>query len=100
MFNKSYFCLFLLLISYGWTLPSVCLVPLADMFNHHCDSTTHYIVNTDFESNPEKSHPKYRIKKHKINLSLMGEPTLTFSPEEIEKKKLYVYRNKRKEYVK
>ena len=66
-------------IRYGWTLPSVCLVPLADMFNHHCDSTTHYIINRAFEKYPEKAHEKYRIKKHKINLSVMKDPLLAFS---------------------
>ena len=30
---------------FGWSLPSTCLVPFADMFNHNCEATTHYVVH-------------------------------------------------------
>lgn len=68
----------------------MCLVPLADMFNHNCDSTTHNMVNTNFEANPVNAHIEYRIKKHKINLELFTHnPNLVFSKEDIQKNKLF-----------
>jgi hypothetical protein len=41
---------------YGWSLPSTCLVPFADMMNHSCESTTHYIVNSLYEKRPQRKH--------------------------------------------
>jgi hypothetical protein len=75
---------------YGWTLPSVCLVPLADMFNHHCDSTTHYMINTRFEGHVEQAHAKYNIKKHKIDLELFQDKSLSFSQEDIQANRLFL----------
>ncbi|EWS71999.1 RuBisCO LSMT substrate-binding protein (macronuclear) [Tetrahymena thermophila SB210] len=100
--NKElfYYCYELCMTrGYGWTLPSVCLVPLADMFNHNCDTTTHYIINREFEQHPKKAHEKYRIKKHKINLQLMKDPLLVFTEEDKIKNNLYQYQNRRLKYV-
>jgi hypothetical protein len=41
--------------SYGWSLPSTCLVPFADMCNHSAqDSTTHFLVHREVEGGAPK----------------------------------------------
>lgn len=38
---------------YGWSLPSTCLIPLADMCNHRDKQTsTHYVVHRRYELDP------------------------------------------------
>jgi len=75
---------------FGSNVPSMSLVPLVDMFNHHSDpSTNHYLVNKRFESDTEHAHTEYTIKKEKINLELFKDKALTFSKEEVESKGMF-----------
>ncbi|KAL4463988.1 hypothetical protein ABPG74_005925 [Tetrahymena malaccensis] len=55
---------------FGHFLPYTCLVPFGDLFNHGNHSATHYIVNNLFEADESIAHPKYKIKKNKIDLGI------------------------------
>ena len=41
---------------YGWSLPSTSMMPFADMFNHHNQCTTHYLVNKKYEADVKSKH--------------------------------------------
>ena len=73
--------------SNSWSLPSSCMIPYADMFNHSADiPVDHYLVDLKREreyyqeNNEEKKHKmlkgSYKIKSDKIDLSIFKEELL------------------------
>ena len=89
---------------YGWSLPSTCLIPLADMCNHNdVQNTTHFIVHRQYEINSETKPPEYIIKKEHLDLSLMGIQPPAEKPTKITHKykfvRKYIERKHRNEIV-
>lgn len=37
--------------AFGWSLPSISMIPLADSFNHGLSYLDHYLVDTELEMN-------------------------------------------------
>lgn len=54
---------------YGWSQPSNCLVPLADMFNHSLYwNCSNFVVYRKYEEHPETKPAEYNIKKEHVDL--------------------------------
>ena len=62
--------------AFGWSLPSVSLIPMADSLNHHNNYLVHYLVDIEQELKP---HPSYIQRHKKADLSILGEPKLKLS---------------------
>jgi hypothetical protein len=55
--------------SFGYCCPSICLVPVGDLFNHHHDCGQHYLVSASLEARPAFG---YQPKGQLFDLSLLG----------------------------
>ncbi|KRX00204.1 Rubisco LSMT, substrate-binding domain [Pseudocohnilembus persalinus] len=55
---------------FGYSVPSTCLIPFADLLNHNNNSATHYTVQTKYEQNPEQKPANYVIKQEKIDMDI------------------------------
>ena len=47
--------------SFGWSLASTSLIPIADLLNHHVHTATHYMMHLGMEKNQENKHKNYKI---------------------------------------
>lgn len=93
--------------AFGWSISSTTLIPFADLMNHGMDTIDHNIVHLGYELEPAKKHPKYRVKKSKINLKMFLEEeafnySKKYTKENLEGSFLkndYKYVNPRNKYV-
>lgn len=68
IFEKSYS--FICTRAFGWSLPSISLIPMADSLNHNNEYVTHMLIDVDLEKQP---HEMYSVKNKKYNLSLLSQ---------------------------
>jgi hypothetical protein len=69
IFERSYG--FIITRAFGWSLPSISLIPLADSLNHsNIRYVNHYVINCDEEKKktPGKSYEEY---SKKVNLAIL-----------------------------
>ncbi|KAM3135265.1 hypothetical protein pb186bvf_012563 [Paramecium bursaria] len=59
---------------FGWSLKSTSMIPVADFLNHSNQACTHNMVHKIFEQNNEDFQKQYKIKKDKLDLSVLGLP--------------------------
>jgi len=62
--------------AFGWSLPSISLIPMADSLNHsNIRYVNHFVVNTDQEKSKASedlvSGKGYRQYKREVNLAIL-----------------------------
>eukprot|EP00919_Chromeraceae_sp_WS-2016_P021991 GHVR01052312.1.p1 GENE.GHVR01052312.1~~GHVR01052312.1.p1 ORF type:complete len:124 (-),score=5.43 GHVR01052312.1:557-928(-) len=68
--------------AFGWSLPSISLIPMADSLNHGNRYLTHYLVHPEEEVSPTKS---YTLQHQKANLSILQLNNIKETEEDLEK---------------
>lgn len=67
--------------AFGWSLPSISLIPLADSLNHgNLRFLNHFVTNVDLEKDSQCSELKHRGQ---VNLTLFKDEYFTLNNEEL-----------------
>ena len=70
VFERAYN--FIITRAFGWSLPSISLIPLADSFNHsNIRYVNHFLINTILEKDPNIDTDYYKKYSAKVNLNLL-----------------------------
>jgi hypothetical protein len=86
IYEKAY--VFILTRAFGWSLPSISLIPLGDSLNHsNIRYVNHFLVNIEEEKNPQQqeliTQTGYKQYRSEVSLAILKDEHFTLKEEEL-----------------